>query len=272
MTSLTTNVQKPDYLANLQISREDFGTELMSQYIIPPRLKVVQPLSRGEYKEKFTPGDAVLAPQMLKVIGLDVDDKHRPMNKSQQVLFTPLFFFAEFICWNPLQATTLQAVRERSFDPNSIIAKKARDQNARQSEPCPEYPDKPLSYQEHLNFVCLLHLEGLNTLPVVIPFSRAEFKIGRNFMSLIKTRVAPMYACKFAFNVVFRENEKGQWYGLNIENPPENVGGFVDEAMFKMCKEQYDELKKAHSENRIVVDLDDNDAQTLDGQVVSSEM
>jgi hypothetical protein len=242
------------------------GAEDMGQFIVPPRIKIVQPVSRGEYKEKFAPGDAVLIPQMIKVTGLILDEKNRPTNESDGVVFTPLFFFPEYCLWNPLESKgTLPMIRESSFDPQSHLAAMARDPSRREM-PCPEMPDKKMRCVEHLNFVILIHAEGLNMLPAVMSFSRAEHRSGSNFIALMKMRMAPIYGCKFVFRTRYRENDRGQWYGIDVENPPEAVGGFVDEETFAFTKFQYLELKKAH-ENRILqVNHDDED--TLEGQVV----
>lgn len=253
--------------AHLQSAMIDTGTEGMGQFIIPPRIKIVQPVSRGEYKDKFSPGDAVLVPQLIKITSLEVDDRGRPKNESAGVVFTPLFFFPEYCLWNPLESKgNMPMIRESSFDPTSALAVRARDPK-RRFEACPEIPDKMMRYVEHLNFVVLIHADGLNMLPAILSFSRAEHRAGSNFIALIKMRMAPMYGCKFIMKTRYRENDKGQWYGVDVENPPEAVGAFVDEDMFAYTSYQYNELKKAHADKSIQVNHDfDEDA--LEGQVL----
>jgi hypothetical protein len=261
------NDNLPDYLQPAMI---DTGTEGMGQFIVPPRIKVVQPVSRGEYKDKFSPGDAVLVPQMIRIISLDIDEKNRPKNESSAVIFTPLFFFPEFCLWNPLEAKgNLPMIRESSFDPTSAVAIKARDAK-RRFEACPEMPEKMMRYVEHLNFVVLIHVEGLNMLPAVMSFSRAEHRAGSNFAALCKMRMAPMYGCKFAFRTRYRENDKGQWYGIDVENPPEAVGAFVDKATFEYTSYQYRELKAAHADRALRVDHEADDI--VEGQVQNTEL
>jgi len=260
MSDLITNENLPTFLQGIT----DTGTEDMGQFIVPPRIKVVQPVSRGEYKEKFAPGDAVLIPQMIKVTGLILDEKNRPQNESDAVVFTPLFFFPEYCLWNPLESRgTLPMVRASSFDPKSDIAIASRDPNRREV-PCPEMPDKKMRYVEHLNFIVLIHGDGLNMLPALMSFSRSEHRAGTNFMALIKMRMAPMYGCKFVFRTRYRENDRGQWYGIDIENPPEAIGAFVDDKTFAVTQHHYLELKKAHADKAIRVDHDD----ILDAEVV----
>lgn len=263
---ITSNPNLPAFLQG----EHDLGTQDLGQFIVPPRIKIIQPISRGEYKELFNPGDAVLIPQKLKITGLQVDEKSkRPLNRSDDIIFTPLFFFPEYCIWNPQELKGQPMIRERSFDSKSRIAAMARDRDQRMF-PCPEMPDKKCRAVEHLNFVILLHLEGFSLMPSVLSFARAEHRAGSNFAALIKMRMAPMYACKFVFHTAYRENEQGQWYGIDVENPPEAVGAFLDEASFIKTKQMYTDLKTAHDERRIVVDHQDED--TLEGQVVNSEL
>jgi hypothetical protein len=263
------NDNLPEYMRS---ALADTGTEGMGQFIVPPRIKIIQPVSRGEYKEKFSPGDAALVPQMLRITTLETDERNRPKNESAGVVFTPLFFFPEFCAWNPLEAKgTLPMIREASYDPASLIAAKARDPK-RRLEPCPEMPEKMIRFVEHLNFVVLIHAEGLNMLPAVMSFSRAEHRSGSNFIALIKMRMAPMYGCKFVFKTKYRETEKGQWYGIDVENPPEAIGAFVDDRTFKYTTYQYNELKKAHESRLIRVDHDFEDGEVIDGQVNNTEL
>jgi hypothetical protein len=250
---------------------QDTGTDGMGQFIIPPRIKIVQPVSRGEYKDKFSPGDAVLVPQMIRIVGLQLDEKNRPKNESDSVIFTPLFFFPEYCLWNPLEAKgSMPMIRESSYDPQSHLAVRARDPK-RRFEPCPEMPDKQMRYVEHLNFVVLIHADGLNMLPAIMSFSRAEHRAGSNFIALIKMRMAPMYGCKFVFKTRYRENDKGQWYGIDIENPHETIGSFVDEETFKFTSYQYTELKKAHADRSLRVDHDLED-EVIDATAINPEL
>jgi hypothetical protein len=249
----------------------DLGVADMKRFIVPPRLKIVQPLSKGVYAEKFNPGDLVMTPAAQLIIGLDVDAKKRALATSQQVIFTPLFFFAEFCAWNPLETRgNLPAIRERSFDENSMVAKRCRDANLR-FEPCPEMLEKNIRFVEHLNFLIQIHTEDMLLPPVIISFSKAEHTVGRNFMNLIMMRRAPIYGCKFAMNVAQRENQKGVWFGLDVDNPPEAVGGFIDNIeMFNALKAIHLELKAAHNDKNIVVDFDDDDE--VEGSATPSEM
>lgn len=260
-------ITRPSWLS----TNVDSGIEELNNFIIPPRLKVVQPTSK--VPEGIMPGDVLLMPQGLKVIGLSINEKGFVGRTSDKVIFTPLFFFPEWVAWNPLEVKGQEpAVIASSYDRGSDIAMRARDPKMRkQPHPTAKRNDgsaAQISYVEHLNFIVLLHSEGFNVIPALMSFSRSEHRHGTNFAALIKMRQAPLYACKFAFNVGYRENDKGRWYGLDITNPTEEQGPWVSEEMFHVTQRHYEELKKAHEANSIRVDHDFDDSDTLDGQVV----
>ncbi len=259
--------------AHLMVAQDqgDLGIENMGIHIVPPRLKVVQPTSKGVYAEKFAPGDIVLTPQQLLVTRLLFDEESkRPMGHSPEVLFTPLFFFPEYCVWNPLDRGSLPMIREQSLDPKSAIAIKARDFKSR-SAPCPEMPDKFITYVEHLNFVVMIHSEEL-TMPLVMSFSKAEHKVGSNFMTMLQMRRTAIYGCQFVFRSQYRESPKGRWYGIDIDQPPVALGSWVtDPDQFERNKQQYLRLKEAHADKALVVDHSD-DASEILGEVVNSDM
>jgi hypothetical protein len=162
-------------------------------------------------------------------------------------------------------------IEEQTFDVKSTLAIRARDPKRRQ-EPHPEYPGKFVRFVEHLNFVVLIAAEGFETLPVLMSFAKGEHRSGTNFMTLAQMRRAPLFAMKFVFNTAYRSNDMGQWYGIDVENPPEAVGPFVSEEAYHINKSLHDQLKEAHDNRLIKVEHDDEEV-TLDSSVVtSSEM
>lgn len=263
MTQLSQNIQRPAWL-----TETDSGVDNLAQFIVPPRLKIVQPTSK--LVDDFTMGDVLLMPQKMRVTGLQLDEKKRLGKNSDSILFTPLFFFAEYCVWNPLEDKS-QMIIESTYDQTSEIAQRARDYKRRR-EPHPTLEGKYITYREHLNFIVLMHLEGFNVLPCLMSFAGAEHRSGTNFAAMIKMRMAPMYACQFTFKVASRENDRGRWYGLDIENPTEQLGGFVNEQMFSVTKKFYADLKAAHEARNIRVEHDVDDSDILEGQVVNPEL
>jgi len=226
------------------------GTESLSQYIIPPRMKIVQKQSGSPFDERFNPGDVIVVPQMLQIT-----DKEKPF------YFLPIFFYPEWCVWNPIQMRgTLPVIRERTLDPNHPLVAKSRDPKL-WSEPCPESPEYALRIVEHLNFVVLLLGDvALSDTPVVVSFMRAEHRCGSNLAALIRMRKAPIFGCQFEAHVGHRENQKGSWFGIDVGNPSDQTicGSFVeDEIFFEHCRELHEQYKSSHEASKIVVEYDE---------------
>jgi hypothetical protein len=240
----------------------DLGVEDLGQYVIPPRLKVLQPLSdRETFLSKFDVGDVIAVPQMVLVAPTVKDEKDKPTEDGEPFHFIPVFFFPEWCLWNPIQTRgTLPAIVARTTDPTSTIAAKSRSP-ALWNEPCPEAPEFMCRYVEHLNFVIvILGDHDLTGIPVIMSFSRAEHRRGSNFASLIKMRKAPLYGCQFEARVGPRSNNKGHWYGIDVTNPSGDSGiePFVQEKdVFGHLEGLHLEYKKAHEDAKIRVDYED---------------
>lgn len=205
------------------------GTEQLSEYMIPSFLRIVQGLSAREIKEQFDEGDVILQPDKIGIYSKDHPDP---------VPFTPLLFYTEYCVWNPLKTKgQLPFIRERSTDPNSEIAQKARNPDQR-NEPCPEMPSENLRYVEHLNFLVQLRVPNAPVLPVIMSFVVGEHMTGRKFANLICSRNQPLYACVFQFTTSLRSNKQGNsWFGFDIVNHPTNP--WVTEEEFNLLKLQH---------------------------------
>lgn len=246
----------PDFMQGT----EHLGTEDLGQFIVPPRLKVVQKQSGDAFSE-FDPGDVIAVPQMILVSPIKKDDRGRGLPEGEPFFFTPIFFFPEWCLWNPLETKgTLPAIRERTTDPKSPIAVKSKNQ-ATWFEPCPESPEHECRYVEHLNFVVVLRGEHeMAGIPVVMSFSRSEHRYGSSFAALLKMRKAPIFGCQFQAQVGYRTNAKGQWHGIAVTNPAGETGitPFIqDEQTFRLYEGLHKEMKLAYEAGKVQVDYDD---------------
>lgn len=242
----------------------DFGIDDLKQYIVPPRLKVVQRISGAPFDDLFNPGDVVACPQLVLVSPVIKNDNGKPTDQGEPFHFVPLYFFVEWCLWNPLEMKgSLPSIRARTTDPNSDMVIKSRDSKLWEL-PCPENPEYKCRYVEHLNFLILLINEHeLAGTPMVMSFSRAEHRAGTNFAALIKMRKAPIFGCQFQARAGFRSNNKGNWYGVDVMNP-EAVPPFVqDKALFDAYHNIHLELKEAHNNARVVVDYDNETTDTV---------
>ena len=168
------------------------GLEDAGRHIRPPRLRVVQAQSKGLKALGFDPGDAVLTPQNIAVLPFDKTGEER-------IRFVCIYRYTEYVCWNPREATDLPAIRERSRDHDSALARKCRNQDQwfevtadLEGRKDDKGNQLRVRNQEHLNFLCLLEgVDGLEDTPVLMSFSRAEHITGSNFLALAMMRKAP---------------------------------------------------------------------------------
>jgi len=231
--------QLPAYMRD-----EPRGDETIGQYVIPPRLKIVQRVASDELLAIFSAGDVIIVPNNLAVaVGTD--------EAPASFRFVPLFFFPEWCTWSPIELRGQEnTILARSLDPTSDIAQKAKNPGLR-SEQHPRNPNLFIKHAEHLNFIISLRDHDLAGEPIVMSFVRAEHQSGSRLCSLIKMRKAPIYGCVFEATVGKRSNAKGQWHGLNLSNPANNQ--WVPEEEFAAAKAVHLDFVKLHEESRVRV-------------------
>jgi hypothetical protein len=237
----------PDYLK----VEDDHSLDGVKQYVRPPRIKVVQATSLPALKDAFGVGAVVLVPDNTLVLAPMRDALGNiEYGTTPPFIFTPIFFFTEFCLWNPLQMKgKLPAIRERSFDQNSRLAQRARDFKNRDM-PCPEDPEHNCTFCEHMNFI--VHVPGQKD-HCVLSFSRGEFAAGQRFAGLLKMRGVPMYGNIFEAHIARRENNKGNWIGLDCVNPSGGESPFVGEEAFHAFQKLYNEYATLYKEKLIDV-------------------
>jgi len=252
----------PDWMKGEQVT----GTETLGRYIVPPRVKIIQPLTRAPLIEQFDPGAAIIVPQAVLIADVARADNGRPQRMGTPFFATPVLFYPEWVAWNPLETRgSLPAVRGRTMDPNSQLAAKARD-SALWAEPCPEMPEKNIRYCEHLNFILVLYgIEAVGMTPVVVSFSRGEHRTGTNFAALIKMRKASIFGGVYQFTAGWRENVKGQWFGFDVGNPSaeSSVSPWVqDHELFKALEALHNQYSEAYTAGLVQADYDDGSDDT----------
>ncbi len=262
-------IRREDLPAHLQ---EQFGVEEAKHYIVPPRLKVVQPMSNKLKEMGFDEGDVVAVPvniSVAPVLQVEKNGKTRPGDEGKPFHIVPLFFFAEYCLWNPLETKgTLDMIRERSFDKQSEVAVKARDPKLRQMV-CPEMPEKdgkPLycRYVEHLNFIVLLYEPGhaLEGVGLNLSFSRGEHSQGRQPLTLLDLRRAPLCGVRFMCQVKKRNKNDNEWFGIDVNNPADVDPFVTDPEEFAVYKKMHLELKEAHAAQLLRADYSDGEDES----------
>lgn len=238
----------PTHLQNAAAAKE--ANELLYQYAAPMRLKIVQKMSRAPLNaEPYKEGDVVLAPNNEIVARLD-----------ESFIMTPIFFFPEWIVTNP-QGSELW-IAERSLDPRSVIAQKARDPNKRK-EPVDGSRDKFKTYMEVHHFVVGLHETPTSVgenMVAVMSFMSAELKTGSAFSTLIRSRGSEVPCWGQVYQVASgaSSNAKGAWKGYKITNPTTVSPWVEDAAVAAKLEEEHKRQKKAYLENAIIIDMDES--------------
>lgn len=250
------------------------GLEILNQYVQPPRVKIVQPLSGEPFNAH--PAGTVLSVggaemKVIAEIGFDSRSR-RSIEDGNPFYFVSLFFFPEYCAWNDFKLKgTVPAIRERSTDPNSEVAKRAKSPALRE-ENDPEHDKMKIRYVEHLNHIIMLYHPDFWGTPHILSFARAEHKSGCNFAGLVRMRRAPLFGCNWQGATKYRDNGKGQWYGWNMTNPQitdPNIEGYIspwveDATMSADFQALHETYKDIHRRGLLQTVYDEDDGGAID--------
>ena len=232
----------PDWLA--EYGAEDRSTDLLKQYRVIPRIKVIQSLSLESLKEEFGEGSAIVTPGNVLVA-----------KRRESVEFVPLLFFPEWIKWADRDDKTGPPIIARTFDASSQIAKNAKDPKTR----IEIYgTNLKARYVEHLNFVGLIR--GAHELAgslVVLSFSRGEHSTGTSFISSISLRrvggnkQAPLWSGVWKLTANLRDRGTKKWWGMDY-NPASEPWIKPEEA--PVLRAMHEELLDQYQKQLLIVD------------------
>jgi hypothetical protein len=261
ITKVSPALAVPDFMEK----DEQAGLETLKQYIVPPRVKVVQKSAAEELLKAFSPGDVILAPINASIVEMKRDTKGRPVEGERTAFkIVPIFFYPEWATWNPLELRgKAPAIKYRTVDPTDPIVSKSRNPNLR-FEVTPDDPSGTLKMRhvEHLNYVVLLYGHPLGAdEPAILTFARGEHFAGSKFASLIRMRKAPIFGCVFEAVVGHRSGNLGDWYGLDVCNPDDGVP-WVSAEEYPIFKALHEDFAKYHEEARLQVRLEPEEVET----------
>lgn len=259
------------------------GMEVLQQFVIPERLKVVQKTAQPPISDRYNFGDLILTPSLslLAPVALNAANKPDHQKGGAPFHFVPVFFFAEYCVWNPFATKgTLNTIRARTFDGNSEIARKARNADLRNAEPCPEKPEFKLNYVEHLNFIIALvddgktpAAKGLQTDALILTFARGSHKYGSAFCRSLSYRRdtvtgdrAKMFGCIFQGRACWEQNSAGEFYAIRVENPSEASGvpPYVGGDSYGVLREMHVKFRELHAQKVIMPDYGEDDDDVFD--------
>lgn len=250
----------PDYIKEECEQAE--GLDMMGDMIVPNRLKVVQALSNDMKEAGYSEGDVVVTPINVKV-----------GDEANAIDCVVLLSWAEYLLINPRGASDLYWLRDRSTDPRSEIAVKARN---RVKAPLPEGgTDKKtgqpfqMEYVKASNF--LIWLVDHN-VAAIATFMKGEGKYGDAFASLVTSRGLAIYGGLYRLTCNTRTNKGGdKWKGLTAGNSSQNQG-FCPHGLIEPMKELHRYYKEQWANQNISVNYDDmTDPQTEGPKVDTSE-
>jgi len=263
----------PNYLAKYIV--EDTSLQELKEHRIVPRLKIIQATSNNDLKRQFGEGSVIVRPGDALIC------KYKDEPKSFQ--FIPTFFFVEFAKWGDLKAKSNIPIIERTYDPISIIAKKAKNPNKRSElyeghEHLPEPEKHYYRYVEHLRFIGLIYGDHpLVGTPITLSFERGEYNQGKNLISAIMLRrqiidgmskQVPLWAQIWNLSVQFKEPDASRkWYGFKFEVADPSI---IRESEAETMKNLHQEFKRLFEQQRLLVD-EDNIEESVDGEVKATD-
>lgn len=239
----STGTNQPEWLT--KYSRR--GLEQIGEYLLVPRIKIVQKQADSALLDKFGLGDVIVSPLGVLIAPMTVDGKKiQPPGKP--FLFTPILFWPEWLTTNPIEMRgQLPFIADRSLDPKSALAVKSQNPATRKEK----RGTIEVRHVECLNFVVLVHdVEGLREAPMILSFAKSEHFTGQKFCNLISMRKASIFSGIYQAQANARKNASGEWFGLDISNP--NSGSpWVTEEQYSAFTTLHEELQNVKTRGGI---------------------
>lgn len=235
----------------------DTTKEFMDEFVSPPRLKLIQGSSAQALKREFGESAIIVQPEN-KIVSEALSGEQL---ESVPFKVVPIFQWKEYICWNPIPLPAgLMAIRERSVDENSALARKCTPKEWKdRDQPCPEDTSLKIKYREHINFVFLI-LDPLGfDLPVAMSFHDGSYTEGAKLCKLAKTIMnLKLYAQVFELSCSPRTKNGNDYYGWNVRHAvsPEGLVDHVGSYFKRLgstdeeAQQWYGYVKQLHEEFR----------------------
>lgn len=254
LVKVTPNLNLPDYLQDQPVQ----GLDELKNFVVPPVLKIIQKQSADELLTRFNVGDCIVLPAEA-VVALHTGQEGEP----EIFNFVPLFFYSEYCTWTPIELRgQVPAILERTLDRGSPLARKATNSKLWAEEIEHEGRKIKVRHVEHLNYVVTLYNHPLAGEPMIMSFSKGEHSTGSRLASMIKMRKASLYANVFQAHVSVepRKNQKGSWFGYDIENPTaEGVSPWVTKDELERFRVLFNEVNEYYKHGRLRTEYDPSD-------------
>jgi hypothetical protein len=248
--------------------QEDTSLDLLQQYVIVPRLKIIQAMTDQALKDKIGNDGTVC---------ITVGEASLVAKKGEPFLFQPRFFYNEWAKWADRNDKDSNRIVERSYDPTSELAKRAADSNRRYEE-YPDQGNKPAdkrmkwTYVHHFVWVGVVYgSHPLAGTEVVMSMERGEFGNGRQFITAIASRrhmpdgttekmKVPLWAQVWELKSALRDKSQGKWWGYDFGAPTtEGVAPMIPDSEFELAHAEFLRLSQLHEQNRLRADHGEGD-------------
>jgi hypothetical protein len=256
VTPTSNSLALPEYLRNEKVE----GIAVLKQYVIIPRLKIIQKTADPKFREKFSTGSVCVVPTLDQVVLNVVDARGNPAAQGPTFEFVPLFFFPSWATLNDFKLKGSEPTfLDFTLDENHPLVQKCRNRALRE-ENHPTQAGMKVRNIEMLNFVVLLR--GVEAVaadqPVVMTFAKGEYMKGHDFAAAIKKSQASIYARRWLARPTHRPGTgKGDWYGFDVYPPEGNP--FVSQEEYTQLKGVYGELSDQHMKKGFKPDTSDEE-------------
>ena len=231
-TELATSTDAPIVVPDWMQQEEVKGSDTLGDFMVTPRMTIVQAMSDSDRKEAFGEGGVAIMPDGLKVAG-----------KDEPFVVIPLIFWASWEVRSDLNDSTTPMIENSTQDPNSETARKARNKDTREETYGNGFTRK---YVEALNFIVKIDSGEASGELATISFSVGEHHTGSRLCGLLKRRPCSIFANRIELKTAVRQRNNRSWYGFEFNNP-------VDTPIIQ-DKDVYMELSKMHDSLRGIVD------------------
>lgn len=256
----------------------DIGKENIGKDDIEiPRLKLMQGLS----------------PELTEFEGLQAGNFFHPAAEfifSEPFRATPVYMDKRYILWRPRDAgggIIARADDGIHWSPSSgefnvqldkkdggdsvvwRLAKTVQESGlANWGTMNPNDPNSPPAATEMYNFL-LAFPDEPDLMPAVLSFQRSSIKMGRRFNTKLKTVRAPLFGTIWEFRSTEDSNNRGQKF-FNID--VRSAGLVEDEGQYQQYRSMYETFSQRGLAIKDIEGLQDEDAQTGDGNDAVGEV
>ena len=249
---MSSEIAKSEKRPAFLVEQQPQGLEGLSDIVRPSFVKIVQNMTEEALVDEFGIGAIILTPDRRLISS---------GGEAGGVAFVPLLYYTEWVKMTSIKLKNVEPmIVERSFDPQSTVAKKASSERT-WSEPHPNHPnDEKYNYRycENLNFIIKFIEEDLMDVePVLLTLNRTSFVTGQKLAKLALARKHSLFGGVYLLSTRTREGEyTPKMY--TVENHP-ITPWVTDQALFEQLKKAHEDYDQKLKDRLIVADYDEDD-------------